>query len=58
VFVAIHAEADRGSCEWVSRHAACLKEQFFSEGVEGKFSLVDIESYDNGALHLVYRPLN
>jgi dihydrofolate reductase len=31
--------------------------RLFSDGVEAKFSLVESESYDNGALHLVYRPL-
>ena len=31
--------------------------RLFSDGVEAKFSLVESESYDNGALHLVYRPV-
>ncbi len=31
--------------------------RLFSDGVEAKFSLVETESYENGALHLVYRPV-
>jgi dihydrofolate reductase len=31
--------------------------RLFSDGVEAKFSLAESESYDNGALHLVYRPV-
>jgi dihydrofolate reductase len=31
--------------------------RLFSDGVEGKFSLVETESYENGALHLAYRPV-
>jgi dihydrofolate reductase len=31
--------------------------RLFSDGVEAKFSLGETESYDNGALHLVYRPV-
>ena len=31
--------------------------RLFSDGVEGKFSLVETDSYENGALHLVYRPV-
>ena len=31
--------------------------RLFSDGVDGKFSLVETKSYDNGALHLAYRPL-
>jgi dihydrofolate reductase len=31
--------------------------RLFSDGVDGKFSLVETESYENGALHLVYRPV-
>jgi dihydrofolate reductase len=31
--------------------------RLFSDGMEAKFSLVETESYDNGALHLVYRPV-
>ena len=28
-----------------------------ADGLEAKFSLVEAESYDNGALHLAYRPV-
>jgi dihydrofolate reductase len=31
--------------------------RLFEDGVEAKFSLTETESYDNGALHLVYRPV-
>jgi dihydrofolate reductase len=31
--------------------------RLFSDGVDGKFSLVETESYENGALHLAYRPV-
>jgi dihydrofolate reductase len=31
--------------------------RLFADGLEAKFSLADTESYDNGALHLVYRPV-
>ena len=31
--------------------------RLFSDGLEAKFSLAEAESYDNGALHLVYRPV-
>jgi dihydrofolate reductase len=31
--------------------------RLFSDGVEGKFSLVETESYENGAVHVVYRPV-
>jgi dihydrofolate reductase len=31
--------------------------RLFSDGLEAKFSLAESESYDNGALHLLYRPL-
>ena len=30
--------------------------RLFSDGLEAKFSLAEAESYDNGAVHLVYRP--
>jgi dihydrofolate reductase len=32
--------------------------RLFSDGVEGKFSLIETESYENGALHLVYRTVS
>jgi dihydrofolate reductase len=31
--------------------------RLFSDGLEAKFSLAEAEPYDNGALHLVYRPV-
>ena len=31
--------------------------RLFSDGLEVKFSLAESESYANGALHLVYRPV-
>lgn len=31
--------------------------RLFSDGLEAKFSLAEAETYDNGALHLVYRPV-
>jgi dihydrofolate reductase len=31
--------------------------RLFSDGLEAKFTLVDTESYDNGALYVVYRPV-
>ena len=31
--------------------------RLFADGLEAKFSLVEAESYDNGALHLAYRPV-
>jgi dihydrofolate reductase len=31
--------------------------RLFSDGLEAKFSLAEVESYDNGAVHLVYRPV-
>ena len=31
--------------------------RLFEDGVEAKFSLTETESYGNGALHLVYRPV-
>jgi dihydrofolate reductase len=31
--------------------------RLFSDGVEAMFSLVETESYENGALRLVYRPV-
>jgi dihydrofolate reductase len=30
--------------------------RLFADGLEAKFSLAETESYDNGALHLVYQP--
>ena len=32
--------------------------RLFSDGLEAKFSLAETESYDNGALHLAYRPVS
>ncbi len=31
--------------------------RLFSDGLEAKFSLAESQSYENGALHLVYRPV-
>ena len=31
--------------------------RLFSDGLAGKFSLTDTESYDNGALYVVYQPV-
>jgi dihydrofolate reductase len=31
-------------------------QRLFSDGVKAKFSLAETEAYDNGALHLAYRP--
>ena len=31
--------------------------RLFSDGLEAKFSLAESESYENGALHLAYRPV-
>jgi dihydrofolate reductase len=31
--------------------------RLFADGVEAKFSLAESEAYDNGALHLAYRPV-
>ena len=31
--------------------------RLFSDGLAGKFSLTDTESYDNSALYVVYQPV-
>ena len=32
--------------------------RLFADGLKAKFSLAETQSYDNGALHLVYRPVS